>query len=105
MGETMKKLTAKVDGKGDGLDRQAATNVTKRWLSTRPAPQAVSMESVYTQGLGENMFGMPCVVCPACSQVMIGRLRGRKRRECAECYRIRVRQADRERQAKTRRGK
>ena len=102
MGERLRKITAKTKRKGDGLDRQAAGVVTKAWLEQLPERPAVSMECVYTSG-GGDMFGLPRIFCPRCSELLPSRRRGRKKRECDACYRARVRKADAERQAKKRR--
>ena len=92
-GKRLKTITAKIQGRGNGLDRQAAGDVTRAWLQESPEPLSVSMESVYNRG-GGDMFGIPCIDCPSCHELLAPRWRGRKRRLCDECYRQKVRLAD-----------
>ena len=103
MGESLKKITAKVDGRGDGLDRQCSGTVTRAWLKDVPQASSVTMESVFIRGGGDKFFRMPSVTCPSCDCVIQPRWRGRKRAVCDACYRARVRAADAKRQAKRRR--
>ena len=102
MGVKLRHMIAKVDGKGDGLDRQAAGAVTRLWLQQDPGPPKVSMQSILTNG-SWDMFGVPVVACPKCSQPMLGNRKGRKPMECKVCYRKRICQADMERKRKERR--
>ena len=102
LGIRLRQIIARVDGKGDGLDRQAAGTVTRMWLQQEPDPPKVSMRSVLTNG-SWDMFGVPVVVCPKCSQRMLGHRKGRKPTECTVCYRTRIREADKERKRKERR--
>ena len=102
MGETLRRQVAFTDRKGDGLDRQSAGVVTRAWLKQKPCLPVVSMRSALTNG-SWDMFGLPVVVCPKCSQPLLGRWRGRKATECDACYRKRIRQADAERKRKQRR--
>ena len=92
----------RVRKKGDGLDNQAASIVAATWLSRKPDKPAVSLQGVFTSG-GWDIFGLPRVYCPECSQIMLCPTKGRKRRECDACYRKRIREADAARQAKRRR--
>ena len=63
MGWSLKVTTCNVEGKGDGLDRQAAASVTRAWLKQHHAPPRSSMLSACIRGRGD-IFQLHTVYCP-----------------------------------------
>ena len=102
MGWTRKVATEQCPDKGDGLDRQCAGTVTRRWLKGGPTAPTFSLWTANTRGRGD-IFGLPAVMCPRCEKPMPICGRGRKRTQCETCYLAKRRFADAERQAKKRR--
>ena len=103
MGLLLKQDVARVEGRGDGNDRQAAGTITRGWLKGAPAAPASTMETIFNRGGGDTVFGIPAVLCPECDGHMEVRVLGRKRASCDECYHARVRATDAARQARRRR--
>ena len=103
MGLLLKQSTARVSGKGDGLDRQSSGVVARGWLKEDLGQPQLNMNTVFTRSGGDQLFRLPAVVCAVCSGKIQPRLYGRKRKSCDECYRARVRRADAQRQARRRR--
>ena len=101
MGKLLKFDRARQEGRGDGLDRQAASVVTTAWLAGKPNQPLESLQRVLTDS-GWDKFKLPRIICPRCSSFMSGPLMGRKRKECATCYAVRIRGKDAARQAKKR---
>ena len=101
MGRRLRFVTNTVEGKGDGLDRQAVGAVTRVWLKGHPTRPQVSMQSVFASARW-GLFKLPRVQCPLCNG-FIGSRRGcRKRSECDACHRDRVRRVDADRKEQRR---
>ena len=102
MGCSIKVATSHLEGKGDGLDRQAAGCVTRAWLKQNHASPRLSMWSACIRSR-EDIFQLHTVYCPECSGFMQDTRRGPKRHMCEDCVQAKRRHFDKERQAKRRR--
>ena len=106
MATSLKMNRAKVQGRGNGLDLQCASEVASTWLASSPsALPGNSMLSVFTRGSG-GPFNVPVVGCTVCSQMFALAPNARlSSRVCELCRGDHRRKWDRERQADLRRSK
>ena len=71
MSKSQKLRTARIQGRGNGLDLQCAGHVAKGWLRSHPPRLRSSLLDVWGAGRG-GPFQWPRVLCLTCSCVLDG---------------------------------